>query len=113
MRVPIVKLPVAVFSHPSGYDPGGAIPTAGRSSANDVAMARDRAARMLDARMVMVDRGKVSDTRRGCMEESGRCEVEERRTSRGWGEGEGAGAGAGPILGATGHQQGTQTPAKT
>jgi hypothetical protein len=55
MRVPIVKLPVAVFSHPSGYDPGGAIPTAGRSSANDVAMARDRAARMLDARMVMVE----------------------------------------------------------
>ena len=55
MRVPIVKLPVAVFSHPSGYDPGGAIPTAGRSSANDVAMARDRAARILDARMVIVE----------------------------------------------------------
>ena len=55
MSVPIVKLPAAVFSHPSGYDPGGAIPTAGRSSAIDVAMDRDRAARRLDARIVMVD----------------------------------------------------------
>jgi hypothetical protein len=53
--VPIVKLPVAVFSHPSGYDPGGAIPTAGRSSANDVAMDRDRAARIVDVRMMIMD----------------------------------------------------------
>jgi hypothetical protein len=50
-----VKLLVAVFSHPSGYDPGGAIPTAGRSSANDVAMDRDRAARIVDVRMMIMD----------------------------------------------------------
>lgn len=52
---PMVKLYLESFSHPSGADASGAIPSS--TACAKVVAAKDRAARMVDVRMVKASRG--------------------------------------------------------